>query len=143
MYVRQIRQAGYLLLVCSAGLCSGCASLWQIEPPPVTHPPKVRVDASWFLENPSKDVVKRITDERQTHIETVLSSRKRGVISIPLSDAISGVPVASDQSAGSSKVSIPAESYSVTTEVNPEHSVEKSGSGGLMIKLNRGTNDVR
>ena len=148
MDVRQIRQAGYLQLVLLTVLSCGCSSLWREAPSPVPRPPKVRMDASWFLENPSKDVVTRIAEERKTHIETVLASREKGVVSIPLRDAICGDAIcgdteASDKLAGSTTTSTPDESYSVTIDVNPEQTAEKSGSGGLMIKLNRGTNDVR
>ena len=148
MDVRQIRLAGYLPLVLLTGLSCGCSSLWREAPSPVARPPKVRMDASWFLENPSKDVVMRIAEERKTHVETVLASREKGVVSIPLRDAICGDAIcgdteASDKLAGSTTASTPDESYSVTIDVNPEQSAGKSGSGGLMIKLNRGTNDVR
>jgi hypothetical protein len=143
MDVRQIRQAGYFQLVLLTVLSCGCSSLWREAPSPVPRPPKVRMDASWFLENPSKDVVTRIAEERKTHIETVLASREKGVVSIPLRDAICGDTEASDKLAGSTTASTPDESYSVTIDVNPEQTAEKSGSGGFMIKLNRGTNDGR
>lgn len=75
---------------------SGCMSIWK-DVPNAPANPVVRLDATWFMENPSKDLIQRIAEERRQHISSTLADRAAGKTGVPLEDAI-GVPV-SDASA--------------------------------------------
>jgi len=145
MVGRQIRKAGCLLLVVSISCNLGCSGIWRTAPSPVSRPSKVRVDASWFVENPSQEVVQRVTDERQTHIKNVMSQREQGVISVSLTEAISGnsAPRMEEEIDASSAAARQDESQPATTEVNTEPTAQESESGRLMIKVKAGKNYVR
>lgn len=144
---RQIRGAGYLLLVVSCNWSTGCSAIWREVPASVSPASKVSLDASWFLENPSEEVVTRFTDERQDHIADVMSNRQKGVISISLDEALHGRSEPSVQADASSfdasSTASKAEKIHSATEINALPPAKNSGSGSLMLKLKGGTKYVR
>ena len=144
---RQIRGTGYLLLVISTSWTMGCSAIWREVPASVSPASKVSLDASWFLENPSKEVVTRFTDERQDHIADVMSNRQKGVIGISLDEALHGRSEPSAQvdasSEDASSTASKAEKVHSATEINALPPAEKSGSGSLMLKVKGGTKYVR
>ena len=144
---RQIRGTRCLLLVVSASWSMGCSAIWREVPSPLSPASKVHLDASWVLENPSKEVVARFTDERQSHIADVMSNRQKGVIGISLDEAIHGHSSPSAQFAASSfdasSTASNAEKTHSATEINALPPHENNGSGRLMLKVKGGTNYVR
>ncbi len=149
---RRIHRAGLFILVVSTSWNLGCSAIWQQAPASVPRASKVCLDASWCLENPSKEVVARFTDERQKHVADVISKRRKGVIGISLDDALHGDSEPSDQSdavcvnassADDSSTVSKAEQVHSANEINALPPAEKSGSGGLMLKVKGGTKYVR
>ena len=109
--------------------------------------PKVCLDASWGLENPSKEVIERFTDERQAHIADVMSNRQKGVIGISWDQAIHGVSGPHDQTSApsleSSSTVLNSDKVQSATEINTLPSTEQSESGRLMLHIKGGTKYVR
>lgn len=144
---RQVRRAGHLLLVVLISGNLGCSAVWQEVPSPVSPAPKVCLDASWGLENPSKEVIERFTDERQAHIADVMSNRQKGVIGISWDQAIHGVSDPLDQtpapSLDSSSTVLNSDKVQSATEINTLPSTEQSESGRLMLHIKGGTKYVR
>ena len=148
---RQIRRAGHFLLVVLISGNLGCSAVWQEVPAPVSPASKVCLDASWFLENPSKEVVTRFTDERKNHVADVMSSRQQGVIGISLDEALQGnskpgaqsdtVSIDASSAVGSS-TGPKAEQVHSATKIDTLPTAEKSG-GRLMLKVKGGTKYVR
>lgn len=141
---RQIRIAEYLLLVVLISGNLGCSAVWQEVPSPATPPPNVCLDAAWSLENPSKEVIKRFTDERQSHIAHVMSNRQKGIVGISWDQAINGE---SDRtgtpSLGSPSTVLNSDRIKSATEINNLPASENSKSGTLLLHLKHGTKHVR
>ena len=124
-----------LALIFTATWSSGCSVLWREGPIQVnTDSSKLKMDASWFLENPSKDLIQRVSDDRQAHITHVLGNREKGVISVSLHEALTGETESIEHHDPLSDGSTASESHSVEN-LNPESATDKRGSGRLMIKL--------
>ena len=104
--------------------------------------PNVQCDASWFLQNPSKDIIERVAKDRETHIENVMATRANGVVSISLSEAISGNVETRDQRQNSSSSSPVVESLPCV-EDQAKASSNRSSSGGLMIEIKGGAKYAR
>ncbi len=144
---RQIRGTAFLLLVVSISCNLGCSAVWREVPASVAPASKVSLDASWFLENPSKEVVNRFTSDRQEHIAEVMSNRQKGVVGISLDEAVQGNSgpsahidaFSSDASATASNT----EKDLTATEINSVPTVVNNGSGRLTLKVKGGTEYVR
>lgn len=135
MIGHRIRKVYALTLIFTATWSSGCSLLWREGPIQVnTDSSKLKMDASWFLENPSRDLIQRVSDDRQAHITHVLGNREKGVISVSLHEALSGETESLEDHDPISDGSSVSESHSVEN-VNPESATNKRGSGRLMIKL--------
>ena len=139
---RPFRIAGCFLLIASAVPNGGCATLWRTAPQQDSAKPNVKCDASWFLQNPSTDVIERVAQDRETHIENVMATRANGVVSISLSEAISGNVETRDQRQNSSSASPVMESLP-SVEDQAKASSNRSSSGGLMIEIKGGAKYVR
>ena len=139
---RPFRIAGCFLLIASAVQSGGCATLWQTAPHQDSAKPNVQCDASWFLQNPSKDVIERVANDRETHIENVMATRANGVVSISLNEAISGNVETRDQRQNSSSASPVMESLP-GVEDQAKASSNRSSSGGLMIEIKGGAKYAR
>lgn len=139
---RPLRSAGCFLLIASAVVNTGCATLWQTTIRPSSEKPKVQCDASWFLQNPSKDVIERVANDRKTHIENVMATRANGVVSVPLSEAISGNAETRGQRTTSSLASPVMDSLPAVGD-QVKASSNESSSGGLMIEIKGGAKYAR
>ena len=139
---RPFRIAGCFLLIASAVSNCGCATLWQTAPHQDSAKPNVQCDASWFLQNPSKEIIERVAKDRETHIENVMATRANGVVSISLSEAISGNVETRDQRQNSSSASPVMESLP-GVEDQAKASSNRSSSGGLMIEIKGGAKYAR
>ncbi len=60
----------------------------------MAHGPKPRVamDASWYMDNPSPEVIERLASERKDHIDRTLKQRTAGIVGVPLVDMLKDVP---------------------------------------------------
>ena len=139
---RPFRIAGCFLLIASAVTSGGCATLWQTAPHQDSSKPNVQCDASWFLQNPSKEIIERVAKDRETHIENVMATRANGVVSISLNEAISGNVETRDQRRNSSSASPVMESLP-GVEDQAKASSNRSSSGGLMIEMKGGAKYAR
>ena len=139
---RPFRIAGCFLLIASAVQSCGCATLWQTAPHQDSAKPHVQCDASWFLQNPSKEIIERVAKDRETHIENVMATRANGVVSISLNEAISGNVETRDQRQNSSSASPVMESLP-GVEDQAKASSNRSSSGGLMIEIKGGAKYAR
>ncbi len=148
---RRIHGAELLTLVVLTSCNLGCSAIWKQVPASAPRASKVSLDASWCLENPSKEVVARFTDERQKHVADVMSNRRKGVIGISLDDALHGNSELSDQSDAVCVDTSSADDSSTVSKAQQVHSANEinalppaeSGSGGLMLKVKGGTKYVR
>ncbi|MDG2222253.1 MAG: hypothetical protein P8L85_12800 [Rubripirellula sp.] len=90
----------------------GCQSMW-VDVPQQEHEPKFRLDAPWYSENPSDDLISRLTKERQEYVGAILDQRDKGNVSVPLAQAIHGKQKPSEPSQIASNTSL------VLTKSNP------------------------
>ncbi len=90
---------GKKITLCTAAMlslhCGGCAMLWRDAPTESASRPKVVLDAAWYSEAPSKDVIDRLKSERREHIDNTVSQRKQGNVGVSL-DQILTAPAKSD-----------------------------------------------
>jgi hypothetical protein len=124
----------------------GCASMWQDVPRQSDGQPKVVLDASWYLESPSTDLVQRLTQERQAHIQRVLDQRERGEVGVTVGQiaktrADKGGTNMPPESNRSQLVLNSGGAASTKTPTSPEMPTTESGK--LSIKLKGGDEYVR
>ena len=97
MNEREANRISVCAIFATAIAVSGCTSIWKDVPKSEPANRVVRLDASWFVENPSEDLVQRVAEERRQHISATLENRAAGKTGVPLEVAL-GFPT-SDSSA--------------------------------------------
>ncbi len=140
MFGRQIRKAAFLLCGLFVIGNVGCSSIWREKPLPVTPSSKLKLDASWFAESPTEELIGRVARDRQRHMEDVISKRNGGAVGVSLFDATLG----NKEVRHSVSEEIPSLGpVRIVKEEVPVVSTERTDSGTLMINLEGEIRNVR
>lgn len=112
MQSRRIR----IVVLAMAGLVlvsGGCAAIWRDVPSRTPTDPKVRLDAAWYTESPSPELIRQLTKQRQEHINSTIEQRKQGKAGLSLEEIFErGMPPSSAHEFAKSEVDANAQTHS-------------------------------